>query len=267
MARQFNASVTVLNAFHFAPDYVVSPRFDIAFGSEPIAIPYIPAALELRNQRERRLEEIAREQLSSIEQNVRIEDGDPATVIEWVAKHEHSDLIMMPTRGQGRFRRLLLGSVTAKVLHDVECPVFSSTHEPEAASAASRGYQSILCTVRLGPESDVALKMTGVLAEAWNARVCLLHIEGSSDAENTNNTVESIRKSFQRTLEASGYSGADPRVCILDAAIPKGIRQTALEEKADLVIVGRGHLRGQISRAWSHVYTIIRESPCPVLSV
>lgn len=81
------------------------------------------------------------------------------------------------------------------------------------------------------------------------------------------NAVEAVQKAFQRTLEASGYSGADPRICILDAAIPDGIRQTALEEKADLVIVGRGHLRGQISRVWSHVYTIIRESPCPVLSV
>ena len=208
-----------------------------------------------------------REQLASIEWKVRIEDGDPATVIEWVAKHEQSDLIMMPTRGLGRFRRLLLGSVTAKVLHDVECPVFTGTHEPEAASAASRGYQSILCAVRLGPESDAALKMTGVLAEAWHAHVCLLHIEVSSDTENTNNSVKSVQKAFQRTLEASGYSGADPRICILDAAILKGIRETAIDEKADLVIVGRGHLRGQISRAWSHVYTIIRESPCPVLSV
>jgi hypothetical protein len=69
MARQFNASVTVLNAFHFAPDYVVSPRFDAASCSEPIAIPYIPAALELRNQREQRLEEFVREQLASIEWN------------------------------------------------------------------------------------------------------------------------------------------------------------------------------------------------------
>jgi nucleotide-binding universal stress UspA family protein len=267
MARQFSASVTVLNAFHFAPDYVVSPRFDAASCSEPIAIPYIPAALELRNQREQRLEEFVREQLASIERKVRIEDGDPATVIEWVAKHEQSDLIMMPTRGLGRFRRLLLGSVTAKVLHDVECPVFTSTHEAEAVSSASRGYQSILCAVRLGPESDAALKMTGVLAEAWHARVCLLHIEVSSDTENTNNSVKSAQKAFQRTLEASGYSGADPRICILDAAILKGIRETAIDEKADLVIVGRGHLRGQISRAWSHVYTIIRESPCPVLSV
>jgi len=34
-----------------------------------------------------------------------------------------------------------------------------------------------------------------------------------------------------------------------------------------LLIVGRGHLRENIAQVWSHLYTIIRESPCPVLSV
>lgn len=267
MAHQFNASVTVLNAFHFAPDYVVSPRFAAAPGSEPIAIPYIPAALELRDQREKHLEKFAHEHFSGADCKSRIEDGEPARVIEWVAKHENSDLIMMPTRGMGKFRRALVGSVTAKVLHDVDCPVFTSAHDPEAGSPSLRSYGSILCAVRLGPESDAALRMAGVLAQAFHARVCLLHMLGSSDPRNQEESVKSARLAFSQTLESSGYTGSAPRVCILDMAIPEGIRKTALEEKADLVIVGRGHLRGEVSRAWSHVYTIIRESPCPVLSV
>lgn len=39
------------------------------------------------------------------------------------------------------------------------------------------------------------------------------------------------------------------------------------EEEAELLIVGRGHAMESFSRAWSHLYTIIRESSCPVLSV
>ncbi len=35
------------------------------------------------------------------------------------------DLIMMPTHGGRHFRSLLIGSVTAKVLHDVRCPVWT----------------------------------------------------------------------------------------------------------------------------------------------
>jgi len=35
---------------------------------------------------------------------------------------------MMPTHGLGGFRRFLLGSVTAKVLHDADCPVWTGVH-------------------------------------------------------------------------------------------------------------------------------------------
>ena len=56
-------------------------------------------------------------------------------------------MIMMPATGLGRFRRVLLGSVTAKVLHDVSCPVWTSAHEPDPTLAAPGTYRTILCAV------------------------------------------------------------------------------------------------------------------------
>jgi hypothetical protein len=53
-------------------------------------------------------------------------EGDPARAIIEYAEDEKVDLIMMPTHGYGPFRRFLLGSVTAKVLHDVKCAVWTS---------------------------------------------------------------------------------------------------------------------------------------------
>ncbi len=38
----------------------------------------------------------------------------------------------MPTHGYGPFRRFILGSVTAKVLHDADCPVWTGVHLEEA---------------------------------------------------------------------------------------------------------------------------------------
>jgi nucleotide-binding universal stress UspA family protein len=49
--------------------------------------------------------------------------GDPALRIVAFASTNQVDLIMMPTHGLGIFRRLLVGSVTSKVLHDATCPV------------------------------------------------------------------------------------------------------------------------------------------------
>lgn len=42
--------------------------------------------------------------------------GDPARVIADYASKRRVGLIMMPTRGVGRFRKFLLGSVASKVL-------------------------------------------------------------------------------------------------------------------------------------------------------
>ena len=44
--------------------------------------------------------------------------------------HESPDqtVILMPTHGYGPFRRFILGSNTAKVLHDADCPVWTGVH-------------------------------------------------------------------------------------------------------------------------------------------
>jgi nucleotide-binding universal stress UspA family protein len=54
--------------------------------------------------------------------------GDTATQIAETAR-KGFDLIMMPTHA-GRFRRMLLGSTTAKVLNDADCPVATSMPRP-----------------------------------------------------------------------------------------------------------------------------------------
>jgi nucleotide-binding universal stress UspA family protein len=268
MAQRFNATVTVLNAFNLIPDYIADPRIEGTYASEPIPIPYTLDLQELRKQRERRLDDFSHTQFSSVSQTARIEDGDPAMVIEWVAQRENTDLIMMPSKGLGRFRRFLFGSVTAKVLHDLSCPVFTSAHEPAPALASLHGYRSIICAVELDREADAVLKAAGLLAQAHGARICLLNIESSCDRPDGGPYSQSVAYAFEKAISAGGREiDVDTTVRVVDAEIPAGIRRTAIEEKADLIVVGRGHQKGNLSRMWSHLYAIIRESPCPVLSV
>lgn len=266
IAQRFDAPVTLLNAFNLAPDYVLAPRTEGS--SEPAAIPYTPVFHELRKQREQRLEELSQTRFSSVMRTARIEDGDPATVIEWVAQGEKADLIMMPTKGVGRFRRLLLGSITAKILHDVSCPVFTTAHEPDPALPAPAGYRSILCAVNFNPEADVIFKTAGLLAQTYGARICLLHVEPSPPEGDGPTLARSVRQAFEKAVSVGDAKIAlEPDVRILDASVPESIRRIAIEETADLVVVGRGHEKGSLSRIWSQLYTIIRDSPCPVLSV
>jgi nucleotide-binding universal stress UspA family protein len=268
IAERFGATVTVLNAFNFVREDNLAPSFVNTGDSEPDAIPYSPALQELRDRREWRLKEFARTQFSNIGHSALIEDGDPALVIEWAARRENADLIMMPTKGLGKFRRLLLRSVTAKVLHDVSCPVLTSAHEPDPTLTSPSGFRSILCAVELDSQSDAVFRAAGFLAQTYGARICLLHNEPLSGENGLPSTPQEIIQSFERALGSGNPGiGANPSVRIMDAAIPEGIRQAAIEETADLVVVGRGHSRENFSRLWSHLYAIIRESPCPVLSV
>lgn len=268
MAQRFSASVTLLHVFDLVRDYVLASRYEAVCEPGPTAIPYTPAFEELRSERQHRLEEFARNRFPSLRHVTSIQDGDPATVIEAFAQNEDADLIVMATRGLGKFRRLLLGSVTAKVLHDVGVPVLTSAHEPNPALLPGRGFCSIVCAVDINQEAETVLKTAGFLAKTYGARLCLAHIESAPLWERRQApSGESVRQVLQQALAAEGEKGVDAKVCMLDDGIPEGIRGTALQEKADLVVVGRGHERGNVSRIWSHLYTIIRESPCPVLSV
>ena len=45
------------------------------------------------------------------------------------------------------------------------------------------------------------------------------------------------------------------------------IREAAEENRADLVIIGRGVMQETFGRMRTNVYAIVREAPCPVISV
>jgi len=70
--------------------------------------------------------------------------GDPAECIVRVAQENAVDLIVMPTHAHGRFRRFLLGSVTAKVLHDTDCPVLTGVHHEDKPFLDSAQITSIV---------------------------------------------------------------------------------------------------------------------------
>lgn len=49
--------------------------------------------------------------------------GNPSSVIIDYCENEKQDIIIMGSRGMGKFKELVLGSVSNKVLHHSSCPV------------------------------------------------------------------------------------------------------------------------------------------------
>lgn len=256
MAERCGAEVTLLHSFDVVPPFYLAGRVDAAGAETPMPVPYTLWAQDMRRDALERLEQFARDWLSGLRQRVSLEDGDPAIAIPAVAERSGADLIMMATNGAGRFRRLLMGSVAAKVLHDTGCAVFTSAHQPPPETPRIRGFRKIVCGVEWNQEAEAILGFARSFAQFWGAGVWVVHMAHRGEKPPGQEIDDLVRR---LKLEA--------RVRVVHANVAEGIRNAAIEESADLVIIGRGKDRGRLSRLWSEVYEIIRESPCPVLSI
>ncbi|MBV9675634.1 MAG: universal stress protein [Acidobacteriaceae bacterium] len=91
------------------------------------------------------------------------------------------DLIIMPTHA-GRFRRMLLGSTTAKVLNNVHCPVLSAEHIQVVASRPL-GYRQWVCALAFNADSARVLNLANHAAAEVGAKLLLVHVVESNSGK------------------------------------------------------------------------------------
>jgi len=177
---------------------------------------------------------------------------------------------MLATQGSGILRRLLLGSVAAKILHDVSCAVWTATGMALAARCHQLPYKTILCAIDESEEAPVVLTAAAALARSYHAQLRLVHIIEVPKGEDIDLAIyekEMIERANQRLRELKGSLQIDARHSVLLGPREDAIRQEAISRHADLIVAGRGRAQDNISRMWSHLYSTVRESPCPVLSI
>jgi len=100
--------------------------------------------------------------------------GDAARQIVHLARTNGFDLIIMPTHA-GFFRRTLLGSTTAKVLNDADCPVLTTQHA-ETISPRSLEHREWVCAIGFSPDSEGILRYASQAAKAVRAKLTLVHV-------------------------------------------------------------------------------------------
>lgn len=195
----------------------------------------------------------------------------PLELIEQTAQTVHADLIMMATHGYGRFRAALLGSTTAKVLHDLTIPVWTDVHQEENPSEYRLPVRTVACAIDLGPESASVLRSAADFAKSCGAAMFIAH--GVPVAEMRLGAYGKIEppvymQDFARTEieKLQREAGTAAETCIESGPIASVVRNAALERQADVVVMGRGSIAHFGGRLGAHLYAIVRESPCPVLS-
>jgi len=193
----------------------------------------------------------------------------PFRIVDY-AHQQHVDLIAMPTYGAGTFRAFLIGSVTAKVLHDARCAVWTAAHT-DAQTAAPLPAR-ILCAVDGSPSTPALVRWSAEFAEAVGARLDLLHVVGPvSDwpaLDSERHLQDQVREAASRKIEAmTSVSGANRRLTVAVGNIVQTVTEEARQRGADLIVIGRGSVSEPFGRLRTHAFGIIHRSACPVLSV
>lgn len=239
LAGRFDAEVVLLHS-------VVPPEYN-----EPL--------LDMMPERKReRLNQYLVREFEYVRTDRVIMHGDPARAILQVASERHCDLIMMPTHGLGGFRRFLLGSVTAKILHDADCPVWTGAHLEQAPPLEKIEFHTFLCAVNTDSYAHKVLAAAAELAGEYRAKLRVVHVLEAFE------TAEATRFEVERAVH---LVAPNAEITIEPGDIPPAISAEATRAKADLLIIGRGPAPGVFGRLRGHSYPIIRQSPCPVISV
>ena len=261
MARRYQAHVVLLHAIQPAP-----PVYAGMGG-------VYPEVFDFEGLREDLLIEVrkfAAAQLPKVDVECVVEIGEPAYTISQYACGAGVGLVAMPTHGYGAFRRALLGSVTAKVLHDSTRPVWTDAHAPEPSHRAHPQPRHIICALDMKPDGRHVVEVAVALANDAGATLELVNVP--AETASTAVAEHYMQQLLNDVTQAAqlGIQAAAPLAIPAEAgsgSIADGIRDLALRKRADLVVIGRGAIQKGFGRLHSHAYDIIRECPCPVLSV
>jgi len=265
LARRFHAEIVLL---HVLPP-VSYPIGALESGDE-ITAPDLHSQAVLRSQ-----EDLDRPLPPEFDENVAARvllRGDPAREIVKAARDHNVDLIVMSTHGLGAFHRFLLGSVTAKVLHESHCAVWTGAHLEEAP-AHEFSIRHVVCSVDLSAHSRHTAALAAELAVAAEATLTLVHITTGVDIWGPGGYhvdpvwKETIVGSATKGIAALQQDlGTRAEVVIDSGNVPKLLSRAAEQARADVLVIGRIPGRNHLGDN-GEGYGIIRESRIPVLSV
>ena len=257
LARRFDAKVTILHV-------VESVRISSEFA--PLEHHLATIIEELRGQLDHYQEDAFRG--LTVDRDFRI--GHAVDEIVNAAKAAAPGFIVMPTHGRTRYRELLLGSITAGVLHDTESPVLTAAHAAELPEYKALP-QAIVCAIDLSAESSSVLAAAAQFAAAIGASLRVIHALPSFGLAGGFANIEWEVQAQNRRKEYAAIANAafvsEPVEIIAADTVNDAILAAVKVAKADLLIIGRGKTQGLLGRLRTGAHDLIRRSHCPVLSI
>jgi nucleotide-binding universal stress UspA family protein len=260
---RFGSQVTVL---HVLPP----PHYE--FGAMEVGGSVLEDLYRQRSeQAQRDLTAFLAEELSPEFTERAIVEGDPAHKIVDAAHDRGAGLIVMPTHGYGTFRRFILGSVTAKVLHDADCPVWTGVHMA-VPCATDVHFRHVVAALDLGQQTERTLMWASRFAQSSGAQLSLIHampdLEGKAGEYFDPEWRVHVEKAVRDEVEGlQARLGTNAPLTVSTGEPAETVCGLAKGLAADVLVIGRGSASGLLGRLRANAYSIIRQSECPVVSV
>jgi nucleotide-binding universal stress UspA family protein len=211
---------------------------------------------------------------------VEVVDGVPADAIVSAAHRQDVDVLVMGTFGLGGFQKLLLGSVTEKVLHRVKIPLLTlSPKVGEREIKASVRPKTLVMAIDFGEDSPTVVRHGVWLAEHYRAKLVVAHAVPIPAVLLDDRTLqmvpvealvsieESLIEERRKELEEMLPNVETEVETVVAVGAPFDIlRALARERSADLIVMGAGgHGAARLLWLGSTTHKIVRSAECPVL--
>jgi len=230
----------------------------------------------LTESRKKQLQEFVKNHThDEIQTELVVSQGMAPDSILSFAQAQKTDVIVMGTHGRRGYDRLMLGSVTDRVMRRAPCPVLAISKPPHDSVAAGkeRDYvhhlSRILFCADFSENSERALNYAISATAEYDAELTLLHVlEGSPSPAETEKGIAAATKRLDRLIRPAGRKTRKIKTAVRIGKPYSQIIQLALEAQIDLVTMGV-HGRGALDLAvfGSTTYRVMQLGPCPVLAV
>jgi nucleotide-binding universal stress UspA family protein len=272
LAKRHGSAVTVM---HVLPTILADPDV-YPYLAEPVL-----ARADTRDRAYRQLGDFVHRALAEgIAVEVVLEDGDVIDEVLEKSKKLAAELVVMGTHGRRGFRRLILGSVTERVLRQSETPVLSIPPSAPKPSPAGPAFRRILCPVDFSPSSVAGLELALSLRQD-QAELIVLHVVefylppvlGEAVAFDVSDLRERHRIEGRAKLEQlipeSSRDHTRLETVVLDSGAPyREILRAAEREASDLIVMGvAGRSSADLAFFGSTANHVVRAAACPVLTV
>jgi nucleotide-binding universal stress UspA family protein len=276
LARWYEARVTALHVYPIGV-----PSAAMAPGAPAVIEPIVLSAVDRELLEKELAAFVEAEQASGVAVDAELVEGRVWREIVARADALEADLMVLGTHGRSGFDRIVLGSVTEKVLRSAPCPVLTVPRAASDAVPIAPGlFKRVLCPTDFSPAAERAVRWAMSIAQEADAELFMLHVlEAAAPADLEGfprSSLAAYRKEYEawslRRLQREIPEAA--RVCCtvreLTAAgsAHKEILRAAEEHGCDLIVMGVGRHRGVGDRLFgSTTQHVVRTAACPVLTV